>query len=189
MRLDDLGGHPEWRARERPPLVPAQRLRQGPRDAKVREPDLARAGEQHVRALDVPVNLPLAVEVVERVEEIAADDRARGLRERAAEGVRDEVRDATARHVLHGDGEPGGPWVEPAAEVLGHERRGALHQVRDLALDVLDLVLRFLQVDELDRDDIVGELVARGVDVTRAATADPRAELEPLARQRHPKIV
>ena len=64
---------------------------------------------------------------------------------------------------------------------------GALHQVRDLALDVFHLVLRLLQVHELDRDDIVGELIARGVDVARAAAADPRTEFEPLARQRHPK--
>ena len=188
VRLDHLGRHPEGGAGERPPLVPAESLGQGSRDAEIGEADLARRGEQHVRALDVSVDLPLAVEVVERVEEISADDSARGLRERAAEVILDEVRDAPARHVLHRDREARGPGVEPAAEVLGHERRGALHQVRDLALDVFHLVLRLLQVHELDRDDIVGELIARGVDVARAAAADPRTEFEPLARQRHPKL-
>ena len=188
MRLDHLGRHPEGGAGERPPLVPAESLGQGSRDAEIGEADLARRGEQHVRALDVSVDLPLAVEVVERVEEVSADDGARGLRERATEVIPDEVRDAPARHVLHRDREARGPGVEPAAEILGHERRGALHQVRDLALDVFHLVLRLLQVHELDRDDIVGELIARGVDVARAAAADPRTEFEPLARQRHPKL-
>ena len=55
-----------------------------------------------------------------------------------------------AAHVLHDQPELAAVDIRP--KVARHVRRVALRHHRDLLLDVLDLVLRLLEVDDLDRD-------------------------------------
>ena len=180
--LNHLRRHPERRPRERLALVPPERVRHLTGDAEIRESDLPGRAQQDVRRLDVAVDLPLAVEVVERHEQVAAHHRARLLPERLR---LHEVGHAPAGHVFHRDGQTHAPLVKPRAEVLGHVLAVDLRERRDLALNVLHLILRLLQIHELHRDELARVPVDGAVDDAGRPAPDARAELEALARQRH----
>lgn len=51
------------------------------------------------------------------------------------------------------------PYLQVGAEVLGDVRTVALTEHRDLLLDVLDLILRLLQVNRLDGDHALAAVI------------------------------
>ena len=75
-----------------------------------------------------------------------------------------------AAHVLHDQPELAAFDIRP--KVARHVRRVALRHHRDLLLDVLDLVLRLLEVDDLDGDCLARLAVAAAEDLAEGALAD-----------------
>ena len=181
--LNHLGRHPERSAGESLALVSAEGVGHLAGDAEVGETNLGRGAQKHVRRLDVAVDLALAMEVVERHEEVTAHDRdgllgkGRGL---------EKVRNRPAGHVLHRDCQTSRTLVHPRAQVLGHVPAVDLHQRGDLPLNVLHFILRILEVHELDRDHLTSHAVDCAVDIARVAAPNATTQLEALARERHP---
>lgn len=62
--------------------------------------------------------------------------------------------------------------LQIGAVVLGDEGAVALAQHRDLLLDVLDLVLRLLQVDDLDGHHLLGAIVDAFEHLSKRALAN-----------------
>lgn len=134
---NDLRRHPERRADKRVPERVAERRG----DAKVGELDAAGGAEEDVGGLDVAVDHALAVQVVERQQELAADNGNVGLGEDT--GL-EQVETGAAGEVLHDD--PQLVALDERAIVARDILRIALGKVGNLLLDLGDVVVRVFKI-------------------------------------------
>lgn len=134
---NDLRRHPERRADERVPERVAERRG----DAKVGELDAAGGAEEDVGGLDVAVDHALAVQVVERQQELAADNGDVGLGEDT--GL-EQVEAGAAGEVLHDD--PQLVALDERAIVARDILGITLGKVGNLLLDLGDVVVRVFKI-------------------------------------------
>mmetsp|Transcript_15857 Transcript_15857/g.50446 ORF Transcript_15857/g.50446 Transcript_15857/m.50446 type:complete len:306 (-) Transcript_15857:86-1003(-) len=148
LLLDHFGRHPKRGAHKRAALGHCGR--DLPRHPKVCQLDGSVLPQQHVCRLDVAMDLTLRVQIVQTAQHVI-DDRLDVLLAHVP-GVH-HVQDGAAPHVLHHDPELCPRHVR--AVVSGHIRRVALSHHRNLLHNVVNLILRLIQVDNFDRDDFL----------------------------------
>ena len=164
-----LGRHPVRRAHHRRPLALA--LAQFRAEAEIRELDVPFLREQHVVALDVPMDHLLRVQELQALQHLPTHRRDLVLAHHV-EGH--HVRQAAALHVLHDHPELDADQV--AVDEIDNVLVLAGAHDDDLVEDQLLLGL-LLQVHLLDGDAAVGAALVGGVDAAGRALAD-RFELE-----------
>ena len=175
---DHLGG-PGYRD-----LAAAQRTG----DAEVRYLDITRAGQHHVRRLDVAVHDAVAVAVVQRAQD-AVDDLKRALRQQPP-AVAEQIVQRPAVDVLHHDVGHGSGAGHVLAGVVDRDDRRVVERGRGLRLPaetrLEGLVTGQVVTERLHSHDTAQEVVTRPVYLGHAATPGHAVEL--IAAAKEPRL-
>eukprot|EP00047_Mylnosiga_fluctuans_P024710 m.168529 g.168529 ORF g.168529 m.168529 type:complete len:397 (-) comp9910_c1_seq9:5145-6335(-) len=179
--LNHFGSHPEWCADHRVAL--GHRVRELPGDTKVRKLGLALLVEENVASLDIAMDFPLAVEILEALER-GLDNRRDFILLECLVPEPNNVGHRASCAVLHDYPEVGA--LEVAPEVLNNEVVLALLHDADLLHDVLKIRVH---QDLLDGDELARGLVQPLVDCTIGSLAELLEDLENLIGIPHEGIL
>ena len=148
--------------------------------ARLTQLDFSGARDKNVGRLDVAVDLPLRMQVIEALERLAEDRRDLALVVDVS-GIHD-VENRAAIDVLHNEPQLGA--VDVRTIVLGDVRRVALRHHSNLLLDVLDLVLGLLEVHHLHGDRVIRLTVHAAEDGAERTATDLFDRFIPAALHR-----